>query len=200
MSAKNPLAGFIEAAKRGDMKAFRAAADFLRKRGQAGDTRDSTSDEERAYYIEVAQHEIAVRHAEARQVRRMLQLGIKVADHHTETGRVSVKLLQRMLANHGLPVNVSRFAGTWARMRNDIVVDELTDATPRKTGWIHVRTIKPYPHVLRCPTDGVDEDRTAQALVDLLHPLYPRARFIVNFANPWISEAGWRGFCELDMV
>jgi hypothetical protein len=188
--ADNPLAPFAEAAKRGELDAFRAAADFLRERGQPAAGPDELSDEERAFVIEVAQLELVVRHAQAAQARRLLAIAPEVPNPGDATARLGVNAIARLLARYGLYWNVFRCDS--ARLRNNHVADE---THTRAAGSENTSNA----YFVECPTDRVDEDRTAQQFVAFLNRFYPRARFIIHFTNRCLSEAGEMGRSELGL-
>lgn len=218
-----PPDGFRHAAQAGDFEAFRGTADWLRDRGQPANPDnpiDQPSDEERAYYVEVARYELEVLHAEARKMRRLLQLLQPTFNYSPQIDppRLSVGAIQQLLTQHGLPAQVLH-TERWVReiSQYDYQIraslspdDDLTGQSRRAlgepltivpteaaeaAGWRRVTT-----YLLRCSTDGVEELTTRRQLTEFVKLSFPRARILVEFANLWDTEAGYRGFCELGII
>jgi len=189
---------FGVAARKGDLGAIKAAADWLRERGQPADpnrTEDNPSDEEMAYYVEVCACEMEVRQAQGKQLRVMLSklqptFNYSPADRARRPG---VGAIQRVLEEHGL---ASPFA---IRIQRECVkasgpVGAEQVVAQHDDGYATAPGRERGAYCLCCPTDHTDEDVTRSRLIAFLRVFFSNTIFLVSFENCPLSEGGlWGG-------
>jgi hypothetical protein len=194
----NDLKACVAAAKRGELDALRGYADLLRERNEPAESDYDVGDQEAAYYVEAAYYELTLAHAQARQLRRMLELVGPTFDHAQQAfpRRASPGNINSLLSQYGLPCKAWQ-RSMFTKMRTAHVANTLftlTNKTGRK-GWSQRSGL-----FITCPTDGVDEDKTGEQLAEFVALFFPRTRFIVEFRNYGETQAAGAGLNILGLA